>query len=58
MNGTPMGGDDLIPAIMLGLLDDECDDPNVHLCARCDSPIEDGLEECPVCAAEDEQAFS
>ena len=52
MNGTPFGGDDLIPAIMFGLLDDESDDENMHLCARCDSLIEGGIEECPVCAAE------
>ncbi|HEY3413674.1 MAG TPA: hypothetical protein VGM51_11570 [Armatimonadota bacterium] len=55
MNGTPFGGDDLVAAIMFGMLDEECDDPKVHLCARCDSPIEDGVEECPVCAAEYEQ---
>jgi rubrerythrin len=51
MNVTPEGGAELDSTFMAAMLDENEADPVVHLCALCESPIEDPLEECPVCAA-------
>lgn len=51
MSGTSEGGPELIPSFMGAMLDADEPETSVHLCALCDSPIDDPLEECPVCAA-------
>jgi hypothetical protein len=43
-----------IPGFLAGMPDDDARVPDVHMCARCDSPIDDPLEECPVCALEED----
>jgi rubrerythrin len=52
MRNAPGDGVQFDPAFLAGILEKDQDAPSVHLCALCDSTIEDPLEECPICAAE------
>lgn len=51
MDSTSQDGPELIPSFLSAFFESDDVEPQLHLCPLCDTPIQDPLEECPVCAA-------